>query len=270
MRALAARARRGHPRPQLPAARDPGRRRLRRRLARPVAPGGGLGGLGDRVLRRALHGRDGVGAVARQDGPDPRRRRRLLARRRDHARPAARLAGPAPGRDHGDVRQHDGRDQGADRLLRDVGQRGLGRRAHPARARAGHGDPVRAGHVPRRLRRAPDRPRAARLGRRVPRPRRHPPARHRAGARRAPGRRLPHPSRVRLLDLGHGVRRGRRPRRPTASTCSRPAACCATPSGAQPGPTAIVATEIGMLHPLREAAPDTEFIAANERAACTT
>ena len=37
---------------------------------------------------------------------------------------------------------------------------------------------------------------------------------------------------------------------------------------AQPGRTAIVATEIGMLHPLREAAPDTEFIAANERAAC--
>jgi quinolinate synthase len=40
-------------------------------------------------------------------------------------------------------------------------------------------------------------------------------------------------------------------------------------SEAQPGRTAIVATEIGMLHPLREAAPDTEFIAANERAACT-
>ena len=40
-------------------------------------------------------------------------------------------------------------------------------------------------------------------------------------------------------------------------------------SGAKPGSTAIVATEIGMLHPLREAAPDTEFIAANERAACT-
>jgi quinolinate synthase len=38
---------------------------------------------------------------------------------------------------------------------------------------------------------------------------------------------------------------------------------------AQPGRTAIVATEIGMLHPLREAAPDTEFIAANERASCT-
>jgi len=38
---------------------------------------------------------------------------------------------------------------------------------------------------------------------------------------------------------------------------------------ARPGKTAIVATEIGMLHPLRQAAPDTEFIAANERAACT-
>jgi quinolinate synthase len=35
------------------------------------------------------------------------------------------------------------------------------------------------------------------------------------------------------------------------------------------GGVAIVATETGMLHPLREAAPDTEFIAANERAACT-
>ncbi|MDX6680508.1 MAG: quinolinate synthase, partial [Solirubrobacteraceae bacterium] len=40
-------------------------------------------------------------------------------------------------------------------------------------------------------------------------------------------------------------------------------------SEAKPGATAIVATEIGMLHPLREAAPDTRFVAANERAACT-
>jgi quinolinate synthase len=39
-------------------------------------------------------------------------------------------------------------------------------------------------------------------------------------------------------------------------------------SDAKPGRIAIVATEIGMLHPLRQAAPDTEFIAANERAAC--
>ncbi|MDX6627737.1 MAG: quinolinate synthase [Solirubrobacterales bacterium] len=37
--------------------------------------------------------------------------------------------------------------------------------------------------------------------------------------------------------------------------------------GEQDGPV-IVATETGMLHPLREAAPDVDFIAANERASC--
>jgi quinolinate synthase len=36
----------------------------------------------------------------------------------------------------------------------------------------------------------------------------------------------------------------------------------------EPGGTAIVATETGMLHPLRMAAPDTEFLAANEAATC--
>jgi quinolinate synthase len=40
---------------------------------------------------------------------------------------------------------------------------------------------------------------------------------------------------------------------------------------AGPGPsqrTAIVATETGMLHPLRQAAPDVDFVAANEAASC--
>jgi quinolinate synthase len=37
---------------------------------------------------------------------------------------------------------------------------------------------------------------------------------------------------------------------------------------AAPGTTAIVATETGMLHPLREARPDVDFIAANEAATC--
>jgi quinolinate synthase len=32
--------------------------------------------------------------------------------------------------------------------------------------------------------------------------------------------------------------------------------------------TAIVATETGMLHPLRQAAPEVEFVAANEAAHC--
>ena len=38
--------------------------------------------------------------------------------------------------------------------------------------------------------------------------------------------------------------------------------------GATPGGTAIVATETGMLHGLRQAAPDVDFIAANEAASC--
>jgi quinolinate synthase len=39
-------------------------------------------------------------------------------------------------------------------------------------------------------------------------------------------------------------------------------------NAAQPGGEAIVATEIGMLYPLQMAAPDVDFIAANEAASC--
>jgi quinolinate synthase len=39
-------------------------------------------------------------------------------------------------------------------------------------------------------------------------------------------------------------------------------------SHATPGSSAIVATEVGMLYPLREAAPEVEFIAANAEASC--
>jgi quinolinate synthase len=39
-------------------------------------------------------------------------------------------------------------------------------------------------------------------------------------------------------------------------------------ANATPGSSAIVATEVGMLYPLREAAPEVSFIAANERASC--
>src|SRR3954454_43456 len=38
--------------------------------------------------------------------------------------------------------------------------------------------------------------------------------------------------------------------------------------GAEPGSTAIVATETGMLHPLRPAAPDVTFLPANRAAVC--
>jgi quinolinate synthase len=37
---------------------------------------------------------------------------------------------------------------------------------------------------------------------------------------------------------------------------------------AEPGSTVIMATEVGMLHPLQLAAPQVDFVAANERASC--
>ena len=37
---------------------------------------------------------------------------------------------------------------------------------------------------------------------------------------------------------------------------------------AEPGSTVVMATEVGMLHPLRQAAPHVDFVAANERASC--
>ena len=119
-----------------------------------------------------------------------------------------------PGRGDGHVRQHDGRGQGADRLLRDVARTRStscatsSRRTGRTREILFGPDMFLGAYVEKELGRQ-----AARVGRRVPRPRRHPPVGHRRDARRAPGRRLPHPPRVRLLDLGHGVRRRRRRRR---------------------------------------------------------
>ena len=142
-------AQRGDPGPQLPGAGDPGRGRFRGRLARPLAQGGGHRRGRDRLLRRPLHGGDRLDPLAGEDRPAARPRRRLLARRLDHGRPAARVEGEASGRDRRDVREHDGRGEGRDRLLLHVGERRAGGRAHLPRARRGHGDPVRPRHVAR-------------------------------------------------------------------------------------------------------------------------
>ena len=157
----------------------------------------------DRLLRRPLHGRDGGDPQPGEDGPPPRPRRRLLARRLDRRRAAARVEGAAPGRGRRVLREHDRRGEGGERLLLHVGEREVGDRGDPA----GAGDPLPAGHVPRPLAREGDRPQADDLARRVPRPRGHPPRRHRAlaggGARRRPAR----PSRVRLREPGDGLRK---------------------------------------------------------------
>ncbi len=178
------RARRGaqrrDPRPQLPAARGPGRGRPHGGLARPLARGSGHRRGRDRVLRRPLHGRDRLDSLSREDRADRRSRRRLLAVGVDHGRPASPVEGRAPGGVGGHVRQHLGRGEGRDGLLLHVGERGPGGRAHLARARRRHGDPLRPRHVAGLVRRPRDRAdrrsgalRAVpRLGRRVPRARR--------------------------------------------------------------------------------------------------
>ena len=93
--------------------------------------------VGDRLLRRPLHGRDGEDPLAGQDRADPRPRRRLLARRLDHGRPAARLEGRAPRRGRRLLREHDRRGEGRVRLLLHVRQReGDHRRRSPRTRRS--------------------------------------------------------------------------------------------------------------------------------------
>ena len=134
-----------------------------------------------------------------------------------------------------------------------------------------HGDDTEIlfgpGHVPRRLRGEDARPPDARVGRRVPRPR--------AG--------------IRPSDIAEV-----RERHPGADFLIHPECGCSTSvmeyvaagdvdaegvhmlstggmlayAREARGGTAIVATETGMLHPLRQAAPDIDFIAANEAASC--
>ena len=86
-----------------------------------------------RVLRRALHGRDGQDPQLRQDGADPRRARRVQPRRHDHRRPAAGVEGRAPRRRRRQLRQHHRGGEGRDRHLLHVVQRRRRRRVDPRR-----------------------------------------------------------------------------------------------------------------------------------------
>ena len=210
----------------------------------------------DRLLRRALHGRDRFDPRAREDRPDARRGRRLLARR--HASPPSSCGngGRAPRRDRRDVRQHLGRGQGGDRLLR---------ARPPTPSRSSSTSCASTGRTPRSC--------SGPTCSSAPTSRTRPGARctcgtasatsmpasaprHRRDARGAPGRRPPDPPRVRLLDEPHGVRGcGRRRVRGRAPALHRRNARLRRQGGR--AATAIVATETACSTALRQAAPDT-------------
>ena len=105
-----------------------------------------------RLLRRALHGRDGQGPLPEKTVliPDLDAGCSLA-----DSITAEQLRGwkAAPRRDRRHLRQQLGRGEGGVRHLLHLRQRGRGGGAHLPRARRGRGDPVRARHVPRRLRR---------------------------------------------------------------------------------------------------------------------
>ena len=226
----------------------------------------------DRLLRRALHGRDGVDPLPGQDRAAARPRRRLLARRLDHRRPScAAWQAEHPGAitvmyvnttaeikaitdycctssNAVNVVEHILREHGPDTEILFGPDMFLGAYVEKT---TGHKLHVWSGecHV-----HAGIRPKDI------------------ADVRAAhPGSDfLIHPE-CGCVDLGHGVRRRRRRRRrgrPHALDRRDARLRRARAPSAPPGTDVIVATETGMLHPMRMAAPDVDFIAANEAATC--
>ena len=250
---------------QLPAAGDPGHRRPHRRLAGAVAGSRpSQRRVDDRVLRRALHGRDREDPRPGQDGADPGRRAgcsladsinadQLRAWKAEH--PGAVVVSyvntTAAVKAETDICCTSSNavevvaSIPADREVLFLPDQFLG--AHVRRD-------DRAGEH-------------ARLGGGVPRARRH--QRRRARPRRSPRTRTPSCSSTpsaaapprRCTWRGDG--RGAAERVKILSTGGMLDAARATTAK-----SVLVATEVGMLHQLRRAAPEIDFRAVNDRASC--
>ena len=156
IRDLRAAAERGRPGAQLPARGGAGRRRLRRRLARPIASGGEDAGGGHHLRRRALHGGDRGDPVTDQARAPARPQGRLLARGYGDGGGRAPLEGEIPRLHRRGLREHHRGGEGRARLL--LHQRQRARRDRRDPRGPGHSLPTRL--LPRRPR-APD---AARTG----------------------------------------------------------------------------------------------------------
>ena len=249
MRDSRARARRGDPRPQLPAARGAGRRRLRRRLARALARGGAP------RTRRAIvfcgvHFMAETAAILSPEKtvliPDLGAGCSLAAS--IDADQLRAWKAEHPGRRRRLLRQHDRRGQGRERLLLHLGQRRAVIEAIPADREILFLPDLYLGLWLERV----TGPQAAALARRVPRPRGHPAGGHRALAGR--GARTPSCS-----STPSAAARARRwPSRTSARTSSRPRGWSTSPSSRR-SRTFIVATETGILHRLHKEVPGKSF-----------
>ena len=199
-----------------------------------------------------------------QDRADPRPAGRLLAGRLDHRRRTARLEGRTPRRGRRLLRQHHRRGEGADRHLLHVVQRGRGGRLHHPRtarccsartsssartcagspaARTCTSGPANATCTPASTATSsPTRPA------RIPTPNCivHPECGCATSALYLAGEGAFPEDRVKILSTGGMLDAAR-------ETHAR---------------QVLVATEVGMLHQLRRAAPEVDFRAVNDRASC--
>lgn len=155
----------GHPGPQLPAARDPGRGRSPGRLPGPEPAGLAYRRRRHRLLRGALHGRDGRPAGPGQGSPPARSPGGVPpGGHRDRCRRPGPAGHASPG-GGGGLHQHFRRGEGRERRLCHFGQRSPGG-LRPAR----RGSHLRSRRQPRPVPRQPHHQAPDHLGWHLPRP----------------------------------------------------------------------------------------------------
>jgi len=197
----------------------------------------------------------------RTDCADTRQERWMFARGLDYRGSASCLEGRASGRCRGCLCQHQRRGEGRIRHVLHFGERGRHRGPDPG----GEGSAVPAGPVPRRARPPGDRAdQHARVDGRMPRSRRISPDELRRKAEAQPDAPLfIHPECGCATPALWLAGTGDLPRARMLSTSGMLAQARSVSGG-----TVLVATEVGMLHQLRQANPSVRWEPVDDRAVC--